>query len=48
MELCFGSELLNLAQNSGNQVSEGRQLYIPVCFEDEFGPDLNEVAQLKI
>jgi KipI family sensor histidine kinase inhibitor len=43
----LGSELLNLAQNSGNQISEGRKLYIPVCFEDEFGPDLTEVAQLK-
>jgi len=45
--IMLGSELLNLAHHSGNQLSEGRKLYIPVCFEDEFGPDLNEVAHLK-
>ncbi|MCX7237275.1 MAG: 5-oxoprolinase subunit PxpB [Polynucleobacter sp.] len=43
----LGSQLLALAQNSGNQISQGRKLCVPVCFENEFGPDLEEVAQLK-
>jgi len=43
----LGSELLSLAKHSGSQVSEGRKLFIPVCFEDELGPDLKGSCSIK-
>ena len=43
----LGEALLRLAETSGAKEAVGRQWYLPVCFDDEFAPDLAELAQIK-
>jgi len=43
----LGEALLHLAQTSGAKQAEGRRWCLPVCFDDEFAPDLAELAQIK-
>jgi KipI family sensor histidine kinase inhibitor len=39
--------LLSLAQEAGAASREGRLWTIPVCFDDDLAPDLNDLAQAK-
>ncbi len=41
----LGESLLQLAATAGDAGAQGRQWQIPVCFAEEFAPDLNELAQ---
>ena len=43
----LGAALLQLAETSGAKEAVGRQWRLPVCFDDEFAPDLAELAQIK-
>jgi KipI family sensor histidine kinase inhibitor len=43
----LGEALVHLAQSSGSASSQGRQWRIPVCFDEEFAPDLNDLAETK-
>lgn len=43
----LGHDLLNLAQSAGSASQVGRQWRIPVCFDNEYAPDLDELAQSK-
>ncbi len=43
----LGEELLRLAAVAGTVSQGGRHWRIPVCFDDEFAPDLNGLAQSK-
>jgi inhibitor of KinA len=43
----LGEALLRLAQTSGLAGSQGRHWRIPVCFDDDFAPDLDDLAQTK-
>ena len=43
----LGAALVHLAQSSGSASSQGRQWRIPVCFDEEFAPDLNDLAEAK-
>jgi len=43
----LGQALLQLAENAGTARSEGRQWCIPVCFDAEFAPDLDDLATAK-
>ena len=43
----LGEALVRLAQSSGSASSQGRQWRIPVCFDEEFAPDLNDLAEAK-
>jgi len=43
----LGEALLQLAQASGAKQAIGRQWCLPVCFDDEFAPDLADLAQSK-
>ena len=43
----LGGALLQLAQGSGAKQAIGRQWCLPVCFDDEFAPDLADLAQSK-
>ncbi len=43
----LGEALLSLAASSGAGTQEGRQWRIPVCFDDEFAPDLADLAHTK-
>ena len=43
----LGCALLCLAQAAGTTCKAGRQWSIPVCFDDDFAPDLNALAQSK-
>ena len=43
----LGEALVHLAQSSGSASSQGRQWRIPVCFDEEFAPDLNDLAEAK-
>jgi inhibitor of KinA len=43
----LGEALLHLAERAGSASSAGRNWRIPVCFDDEFAPDLNDLAQTK-
>ncbi len=42
----LGELLLQLAATAGEAGVQGRQWQIPVCFAEEFAPDLNELARL--
>jgi len=44
---CLGAALLQLAANAGEAKALGRSWQIPVCFEDEFAPDLAALASAK-
>lgn len=43
----LGEALLNLARSAGSAGHAGRHWRIPVCFDDDFAPDLDELAQSK-
>jgi KipI family sensor histidine kinase inhibitor len=43
----LGEALVCLAQTSGATSKAGRYWRIPVCFDDEFAPDLNDLAETK-
>jgi KipI family sensor histidine kinase inhibitor len=43
----FCARLLELAQSAGLARVSGAQWRIPVCFDDEFAPDLQDLAALK-
>ena len=43
----LGRALVCLAQAAGATCKVGRQWSIPVCFDDDFAPDLNDLAQSK-
>lgn len=43
----LGEALVRLAHTSGAAHSQGRRWRIPVCFDEEFAPDLNDLAQRR-
>lgn len=43
----LGENLLRLAQGAGSASQAGRCWLIPVCFDDEYAPDLGDLAQSK-
>jgi len=43
----LGAALLRLAESSGTASREGRHWCIPVCFDDDFAPDLADLAATK-
>lgn len=43
----LGAELLRLAQSAGSAGQAGRQWRLPVCFDDEYAPDLAALASVK-
>ena len=43
----LGEDLLRLAESAGSASQVGRQWMIPVCFDAEFAPDLDELAKAK-
>lgn len=43
----LGEALVRLAESSGTASSQGRHWRIPVCFDDDFAPDLNDLAEAK-
>ena len=43
----LGQALLALAQTSGSASREGRRWCIPVCFDEDLAPDLNDLALAK-
>ena len=43
----LGRQLLALAQEGQQTAVQGRQWRLPVCFDDEFAPDLARVCELK-
>ncbi|MBS1228436.1 MAG: pxpB [Proteobacteria bacterium] len=43
----LGEDLLHLAESAGSASQVGRQWVIPVCFDEEFAPDLDDLAKAK-
>ena len=43
----IGEALVRLAESAGTASSLGRHWRIPVCFDDDFAPDLNYLAETK-
>jgi inhibitor of KinA len=43
----LGQALLELAKNAGSAQAEGRCWRLPVCFDEEFAPDMNDLAAAK-
>ena len=43
----LGADLLRLAQSAGSAGQAGRQWRLPVCFDDEYAPDLEALASAK-
>ncbi len=43
----LGKELVRLAASSGAISTQGRRWRIPVCFDEEFAPDLNDLSAAK-
>lgn len=43
----LGRALLRLAASAGAASTMGRHWRLPVCFDDEFAPDLNDLAEAK-
>lgn len=43
----LGEALALMAESSGAATQEGRQWLIPVCFDDDFAPDLNDLCEAK-
>ena len=43
----LGEALLRLAEAAGTATRQGRRWRIPVCFDDDFAPDLNDLAAAK-
>ena len=45
--MCLGEALIRLAETAGTANVSGRQWRIPVCFDEEFSPDLDELAESR-
>ena len=43
----LGEALALMAESSGAATQEGRHWVIPVCFDDDFAPDLNDLCEAK-
>ncbi len=43
----LGEALVHLAESAGSASHQGRHWRIPVCFDDEFALDLNDLAEAK-
>jgi len=43
----LGEALLALAESAGSASAQGRCWRIPVCFDDDFAPDMNDLAAAK-
>ncbi|MFB0934567.1 MAG: allophanate hydrolase subunit 1 [Propionivibrio sp.] len=43
----LGEELLGLARSAGSAGARGRRWALPVCFDADFAPDLEDLAQSK-
>ena len=43
----LGEALLQLAVKAGSKPAQGRRWRLPVCFDDEYAPDLAELAQSR-
>ncbi|WP_066155758.1 5-oxoprolinase subunit PxpB [Hydrogenophaga pseudoflava] len=43
----LGRQLLSMAQEGQQTTVQGRQWQLPVCFDDDFAPDLPRVCELK-
>ena len=43
----LGEALLRLAEAAGTATRQGRRWRIPVCFDEDFAPDLNDLAAAK-
>ena len=43
----LGEALALMAESSGAATQEGRQWLIPVCFDDDLAPDLNDLCEAK-
>lgn len=43
----LGERLLEWAQAGQRQISQGRLWHLPVCFDDDFAPDLPRLAEAK-
>ena len=43
----LGEALALMAESSGAATQEGRHWLIPVCFDDDFAPDLNDLCETK-
>jgi KipI family sensor histidine kinase inhibitor len=43
----LGEALVELSRSAGSGEQQGRNWRIPVCFDEEFAPDLSELAELK-
>ena len=43
----LGQRLLTLASDVDGVMTQGRQWHLPVCFDEEFAPDLARVCELK-
>lgn len=43
----LGETLLRLSESAGTANVSGRSWQIPVCFDEEFSPDLNELAEAR-
>lgn len=43
----LGEALALLAESAGAATQDGRQWLIPVCFDDDFAPDLNDLCEAK-
>lgn len=43
----LGAALLRLAEAAGTASQQGRRWRLPVCFDEDFAPDLNDLAAAK-
>lgn len=43
----LGEVLVRLAESAGTACTSGRHWRIPVCFDEDFAPDLNDLAEAK-
>ena len=43
----LGEALMHLAESAGTASNQGRHWKIPVCFDDDFAPDLDDLAKTK-
>jgi inhibitor of KinA len=43
----LGEALIRLAESAGSASTQGRHWRIPVCFDVEFAPDMNDLAEAK-
>lgn len=43
----LGQALMQLAESAGTASSQGRHWGIPVCFDEDFAPDLDDLAKAK-